>query len=162
MLGYHTTSSQHVCGNKSGFISSSRSDQHWWSAEYGQNELNWVYLRGRSPGRNQCALHTDVQPIAGRLRKHSWAGLKDLKAVSQQTKTKVRHRTLSTNSCPLWIWKTSLNLLTLWHLSNAWRVSCSRLTTNSGDRKVSPWVSMMGPRERLVRCLIRSFSSWML
>lgn len=52
--------------------------------------------------------------------------------------------------------------LTLWHLSKAWRVSCNRLTTNSGDRKVSPWVSMTGPRDRLVRCLIRSFSSWIL
>lgn len=58
--------------------------------------------------------------------------------------------------------KLLFRILTLWHLSKAWRVSCSRLTTSSGDRKVSPCVSMIGPRGRLVRCLIRSFSSWIL
>lgn len=52
--------------------------------------------------------------------------------------------------------------LTLWHLSKACRVSCSRLTTNSGDRNVSPWVSILGPSGRFVRCLILSFSSWIL
>lgn len=52
--------------------------------------------------------------------------------------------------------------LTLWHLSKAWRVSCNKLTTSSGERKVSPWVSMLGPSGRLVRCLIRSFRSWIL
>lgn len=90
------------------------------------------------------------------------------KLVSSKTEIKVMHNSftaaflkeISLGYSPFSEYKT--DILTLWHLSKAWRVSCSRLTTSSGDRKVSPWVSMLGPRGRLVRCLIRSFSSWIL
>lgn len=53
-----------------------------------------MYLRGQSPGRSRCGLHIDGQPAAGRLRRRSWAGLKDLKAGSHKTKRKGTHWTL--------------------------------------------------------------------
>lgn len=53
-----------------------------------------MYLRGQSLGRSRCVPHTDGQPAAGRSRRRSWAGLKDLKAVSPQTERKGTHLTI--------------------------------------------------------------------
>lgn len=53
---------------------------------YGYNELKWMYLRGQSLGRSRYVPHRGGQPAARRLRRHSWAGLKDLKAFTQNRK----------------------------------------------------------------------------
>lgn len=122
--------------------------------------LDRTYLRGLSQGRSQCVRRKDAQPAARRLRRHFLAGPKGPKAVERKILNTFQPRGFFVFK--LLVSKLLYPILTLRHLSKAWRVSCNRLTTNSGDRKVSPWVSMTGPRDRLVRCLIRSFSSWML
>lgn len=76
------------------YLLNSRSDQHTASTDYGYNELNWMYLRGLFLGRSRCVPHRDGQPAAGRLKRRSWAGQKDLKAVSPQTERKGTHWTL--------------------------------------------------------------------
>lgn len=70
------------------YLINNRSHQHTTGINYGYSELNWLYLRGRFLGRSRCVPHRGGQPATGRLRRRSWAGLKDLKAVSHQTERK--------------------------------------------------------------------------